>query len=174
MKQIMLLLLIVLMPTAALAQHAHGAQIVPKETGQDAFAAISEIVSQLQADPATDWSTISIDALRAHLVDMNRVTLMSDVQSIRSETMIAFNVTGQGKTVSSIQRMTTAHAPMLAAQTGWTIRAIPTDHGATLQISAADKGQLQKIAGLGFFGVMTIGAHHQAHHMMIAMGHNPH
>jgi hypothetical protein len=27
---------------------------------------------------------------------------------------------------------------------------------------------------LGFFGVMTIGAHHQAHHLQMTMGEDPH
>ena len=35
--------------------------------GQDAFAAIQEIVEILAADPKTDWSKVNIDALRQHL-----------------------------------------------------------------------------------------------------------
>ena len=47
----------------------------PAKSGQSAFAAIQEIVSILEADPATDWSKVDIDALRQRLVDMNNVTL---------------------------------------------------------------------------------------------------
>ena len=53
----------------------------PKEPGQGAFAAIQEIVSLLVANPETDWSKVDIPALRAHLVDMNNVTLHARVEA---------------------------------------------------------------------------------------------
>jgi hypothetical protein len=31
-----------------------------------------------------------------------------------------------------------------------------------------------KLRGLGFFGVLALGMHHQAHHLMIARGQSPH
>ncbi len=40
-----------------------------------AFGAVQEIVEILEADPATDWSKVDIDALRQHLIDMDNVTL---------------------------------------------------------------------------------------------------
>ena len=54
---------------------------MPQETGQSAFAAIQEIVAMLEADPATDWSKVDIEALRQHLIDMNNVTLAATVQA---------------------------------------------------------------------------------------------
>lgn len=74
----------------------------------------------------------------------------------------------------SIGRMTHAQAPMLAASTGWTVDATPRQDGATLMISVTDDVALAEVLGLGFFGVMTLGAHHQAHHMAIATGADPH
>ena len=35
-------------------------------------------------------------------------------------------------------------------------------------------GDAAQIQGLGFFGLMTIGAHHQEHHLMMAKGAGPH
>lgn len=64
---------------AAEKTHDHGAMMMgsgmPGETGQAAFAAIQEIVAMLDADPATDWARVDIEALRQHLIDMNNVTL---------------------------------------------------------------------------------------------------
>jgi hypothetical protein len=31
-----------------------------------------------------------------------------------------------------------------------------------------------KLRGLGLFGVLTVGMHHQEHHLMIARGDSPH
>src|SRR5690349_19552961 len=42
---------------------------VPTQSGQAAFATISEIVRMLKADPKTDWSRVNIEALRQHLID---------------------------------------------------------------------------------------------------------
>src|SRR5271167_2194275 len=57
----------------------HAAQFartgIPTMPGQDAFGAIQEIVQILQSDPKTDWSKVDLEALRQHLIDMNKVTL---------------------------------------------------------------------------------------------------
>ena len=174
MKLFTLLSFLILSPTGAFAQHAHADNAVATETGQAAFAAISEIVLLLQKDPQTNWSEVSIPALREHLVDMDRVTMLSKTTTRQSGEGLAFHVSGDGETVDSIQRMTVAHASMLAAQTGWAVTANATKNGAILQIQTSDSGDLQKAKALGFYGVMAIGAHHQSHHLMIATGHNPH
>ena len=190
MKPLMIALLLLAFPAAALAQQSHqshdmagheaGMQqhttstSILTEAGQDAFATISEIVQLLESDPETDWSKVSIDALREHLVDMNEVTLNSATKTIESENSIGFNVTGVGRTIVSIQRMVTAHAPMLAAETGWSVDTNTNDEGATMTITTSNKTELEKIKALGFYGVMTIGAHHQMHHLMMATGMNPH
>ena len=46
----------------------------PREAGQSAFAAVREIVGILEADPATDWSKVDVEALRRHLIDMMQAT----------------------------------------------------------------------------------------------------
>jgi hypothetical protein len=53
----------------------------PTRPGQDAFGAIAEVVRLLEADPNTDWSTVDLERLRQHLIDMNEVVLRSDVKS---------------------------------------------------------------------------------------------
>jgi len=73
-------------PKLAAQQHVHtpgsthsAAAPLPWQGGQAAFAAISEIVAMLQADANTDWSTVNLERLRLHLVDMDLVTLRSRV-----------------------------------------------------------------------------------------------
>ena len=56
----------------------------PTLPGQDAFGALQEIVSILEADPHTDWSKVNLEALREHLIDMNEVTLRADAVRSRS------------------------------------------------------------------------------------------
>ena len=169
-----LTVVISLLAFPAIGQHTHHRSDAPMETGQSAFAALSEIVQILSDDPATDWIKVNIPALRDHLVDMERVTTEAKVNTRSEARIVEFHVYGAGDVADSIKRMTFAHAPMLEMATGWAVSADPTKGGVIMRIAVATKQDLSRVLGLGFFGVLTIGAHHQAHHMQIALGMNPH
>jgi hypothetical protein len=145
---------------------------MPTEAGQGAFAAIEEIVAILEADPNTDWSKVDVDALRQHLVDMNAVTLEAKVTSAPIEGGERFDVTGEGAVSDSIRRMLLAHAATMNGIDGWTFEAKEIEGGASLDVHAPPR-DADKVKGLGFFGIMTLGMHHQAHHLMIARGMKP-
>jgi hypothetical protein len=151
----------------------HGMGMTPVQPGQAAFAAIAEIVELLEADPATDWSKVDIEALRQHLIDMDNVTLKAVVSATPVEGGMQFAVRGSGAVRDSIRRMVTAHAATMEGVGGWTFSSAESDDGAvlTVVVPAAD---LPKLKALGFIGVMTRGMHHQQHHLMIARGEHPH
>lgn len=179
---------ILAVPLAALAQthtpaterERHGAAIekpvasMPAQPGQGAFAAIQEIVAMLDADPNTDWSKVDIDGLRRHLVDMNNVTLYAEVTATPAESGVRFTVTGAGPVRESIRRMVTAHTETMSGTGGRTIVAEAHPEGAVMTVTVENQADLPKLKGLGFFGILTLGMHHQAHHLMIAAGHAPH
>lgn len=160
----------------AMAQHAHsnqgGGAVI--QTGQAQFEAITEIVTVLRNDPATDWESVDVQALRDHLVDMDNVTMRSTVVTNPDVDRVTFTIEGNAGVVHSIQRMVTAHSPMLAAETGWPVASALNSNGATMTVIVPDDADRNQVLGLGFFGLMTIGAHHQAHHLMIATGSAPH
>ena len=156
------------------AQHAHNSSHGPTEVGQAGFAALAEIVEILSADPKTDWSQVDITALRKHLVDMDRLTMEAKVTTSITEQEVTFKISGDYKTAETIKRMTAAHGPMLAGETGWVVEVEPILDGAVMTLTDVRAGDLNRIRALGFFGVMTIGAHHQSHHLMIATGADPH
>ncbi|RNJ48092.1 hypothetical protein [Methylocystis hirsuta] len=151
----------------------HQMAAAPAEAGQAAFAAIQEIVGLLEADPSTDWSKVNIEALRQHLIDMDNVTLRAEVKSESVDGGLRFTVSGSGPVKNSIQRMVIAHAATMNGAGDWTFNAVQTDEGAVLTVRAPAKDQ-DKLGGLGFIGIMTRGMHHQAHHLMIARGADPH
>ena len=154
------------------AMHARPQPAVslPAEAGQSAFAAIGEIVLLLQADPETDWSKVDIDALREHLVDMNELTLNAVAREEPIPGGLQIEVTGEGRTLRAIQNMVPAHAAELAKVDGWQVEAATRDGGARLLVTSTDRRQEAPIRGLGFFGLMATGAHHQTHHWAIATG----
>ena len=157
----------------AVAQHAHQLHLT-SETGQSQFVAIAEIVSLLRNDPETDWSQVEIKALRDHLVDMDNVTTKALVERTVDELSATFLITGDEVAAASIQRMVLAHSPMLQQSSDWSVLAQEQEGGAKMMIQASSEDAFNQVLGLGLFGLMTIGAHHQQHHLMIATRQSPH
>ncbi len=141
--------------------------------GQSAFAAIEEIVLALSNDPGTDWSKVNIDGLRDHLVDMELVFTDADVSTKEVDFGLEFTVTGTGKTIGAIQRMTVAHSGVMEDSGPWSFNAVKTDTGAVLTVTTS-ADDLVKMKAIGFFGIISLGMHHQSHHWMMASGSNPH
>ena len=168
------LLLAIVMASPVAAQHAHSsaghAMGGPQETGQSAFAALAEIVAILQADPETDWERVDIAGLRRHLVDMDLLTTDAVVTRILRPEGARFETRGTPRGLEAIRAMVPAHAPFLAAETGWHVETEDLDDGVALIVD----GNAAQIQGLGFFGMMANGAHHQEHHLMLARGAAPH
>jgi hypothetical protein len=173
MKLSILSAAIVFVASSAVAQHAHRSSS-PIETGQSQFAAIAEIVTLLRDDPETDWTQVDIKALRDHLVDMDNVTTKASVVRTVDQLRVTFTVTGDDLVAPSIQRMMLAHSPMLQRSSDWSVVAKERVGGATMMVQVSSDEELTQVTGLGFFGLMTVGAHHQQHHLMIATGQSPH
>ena len=146
----------------------------PSETGQSAFAAIAEIVRILEAKPETDWSTINIQVLRNHLVDMSELTLKAAVERVTDEDGITFIVTGKGGTLRAIKAMVPAHAKELEKMAGWSASTTVQPDGVRLLMQPNSDKERAKILGLGFFGLMATGSHHQPHHLGMATGQMTH
>jgi len=141
----------------------------PAMPGQQAFGTIQEIVRALEADPATDWSKVSISALREHLIDMDEVTMHAAAAERTFANGIEMTVTGEGRTLAGIKRMVPAHVHELT-QLGWNAVAEDLPNGVKLTVTSDDATQATKLKGLGFIGIMVQGAHHQQHHLMMAKG----
>ena len=164
-----------LVTTAATAQtaHDHAAMMaqntgIPLEPGQGAFAAIAEIVEMLAADPETDWSKVDIAALRRHLIDMDNLVSFAEATQEDRPDGAAFRVSLIGPGGDAVRRMVPAHAPVLAAETGWTSTAEGSGDEIVWTVTSPDNASA--IRALGFFGLMAVGNHHQAHHLGMATG----
>jgi len=141
---------------------------IPTEPGQSAFATIAEIVRILQADPDTDWDAVNIDALRMHLVDMDAVTLRARAVTTDVDGGAAFDVTSTNARVTqAVRAMTIGHARTMSGVGGLTIKASEIDNGARMVVTGDNAAMIR---GLGFFGVLGLGNHHQPHHIALARG----
>lgn len=94
---------------AAHGQEGHVGGLMLTEPGQGAFAALSEVVRVLEANPHTDWSRVDLAGLRAHLVDMDR--LVSDAVVTETDLLdgLLMMTTGNAETIATLQRMVPAH-----------------------------------------------------------------
>lgn len=158
--------------TSLMAGMGEGTALV--EGGQSAFSAITEVVAALQADPSTDWAMVDIDGLRDHLRDMDIVTLDSRSVTREIEGGLMFEVTGEGDVVAAIRRMVSAHAGMMDGADGWTYSTVEIPNGAALSVTVFEASDLAMLKGLGFYGIMASGMHHQTHHWAMASGADPH
>ena len=144
-----------------------------KEPGQGAFAAIQEAVEALDADPNTDWSKISIDRLREHLIDMDEVTLHAQLKSQDIPNGSRIIVTGHGRTLDAIQRMVVAHAKAMGDYPLFTMTAEATSDGAIVTLLAKHPADVAHVRALGLIGALSEGMHHQMHLWMIVTGQMP-
>lgn len=154
----------------------HGSTASPSgltAPGQDAFAAIQEVVGRLEADPNTDWSHVNIEALREHLIDMNEVTLHAVIRPEPMSGGIRYTVTGEGRTREAIQRMVLGHAESMGDAEHWSMTAQRTAQGAVVTVAPKTPDDLPRIRALGLIGMMSDGAHHQVHHWFLATGQGP-
>lgn len=141
--------------------------------GQAAFAAIADVVRQLEADSTTDWSRVNIERLLQHLIDMDEVIMHADVLATKVSAGARFTVRGAPRTATAIKRMLTSHAAMLGSESGLIARVQPLPDGAVFTVTAKDGGAVQsvdRIRALGFAGLLTLGEHHAAHHLALARG----
>ena len=134
---------------------------------QDAFSAIRAVVTQLEANPDTDWSKISIEALRNHLIDMHEVTVNAEVETTEVEGGASYRVTGTGRALEAIRNMVPRHASQMTGESDWTAVTEEIENGVEVTVTAAVDDQVAKIRALGFMGFMVSGDHHEMHHMAI-------
>lgn len=155
-------------------QGSLGGDVVLTEPGQGAFAALSEVVRVLEADPDSDWGRVDLAGLRAHLVDMDRLVLDAVVIETELPNGLLSRATGEAETIVTLRRMVPAHAAQLARDNRWTVVAIEVENGMELRVSSDDPATVARIKGLGFFGLMASQDHHRAHHLMLARGEGAH
>ena len=158
------------MDHGTLGQQQQMAAVSLTEPGQGAFAALSEVVRVLEADPDTDWSRVDLAGLRAHLVDMDRLISDAVVTETELSDGIVATATGDAETAATLWRMVAAHAVQLAMDDRWIVAANETGHGMELRVTSGDPAVVARIRGLGFFGLMASQDHHREHHLMIARG----
>jgi hypothetical protein len=159
------------------AMHGHHAATpaasTPSLPGQDAFGAIAEVVSLLDADPDTDWSRVDLERLRQHLIDMNEVVLRSAVKASPVPAGLAMEITGAPRTERAIRAMLVPHAVELDGMADWTARTERIPGGLRLTVTARaldDARTVARIRGLGFIGLLVQGGHHGPHHLAMAKG----
>ena len=165
-------------PQGPMPSHGSGADMHAQHMqmmlpGQDAFGAIAEIVRVLDADPATDWAKVDLERLRQHLIDMHEVVLRSAVKRASVPGGLAMEITGTGRTEQAIHSMVVPHATELDRTPSLSAKTEPIAGGVRLTVvakKADDAKTVARIRGLGFAGLLTEGAHHQAHHLAMAKG----
>ena len=128
----------------------------------------------LSADPDTDWARVDIDGLREHLVDMNQLVVGASVHSEHLQNGLRMRIDTSGRPGEAASRMVPAHAPFLAAESGWQSQVASEGDEIVWTVTTTDGEAVARIQALGFFGLMATGDHHRMHHMAMARGEAAH
>ena len=145
-------------------------QALPSEPGNDAFAALSEIVQILSDDPETDWNRVDIGAVRRHLADMDALVKGAVVEATQLQHGLEMRVALDGRAGEAASRMVPAHSRVLAAETGWSSDIVAREDHLVWAVVGSTEADGTRIQALGFFGLMATGDHHRAHHLALARG----
>jgi hypothetical protein len=142
-------------------------------SGSAIFDALSAQVAQLDADSATNWSKVNLEAFRQHQIDMNDVLMNAVVVQKNVEGGVSLKITGTGRTVGAIQRMVVTHMNALQMTGQYVTSSKKIANGAEAVVTApapASAAAVARIRGLGFAGLITQGTHHMRHHDAMARG----
>jgi len=150
--------------------------VLPTEAGNDAFGTIQEVMTLLLNDPSTDWSKVNLEALRLHLLDMEDMTKNIEVvsQTRIKKGMIAIVKATTERSSNALKRIFMAHPQVLKSESGFDMQVEFSGAQYTLTTTTDKRADVDKIRGLGYIGLMAYGNHHQAHHLSMAKGVNPH
>ena len=156
----------------SIAKNSH---FVLTEAGTDPFAVIQEAIALLEANPDTDWSTVNIEALRLHLIEMQDMTLNVTVeQQPVSFGFQAVITPTTNRALQSMSQVLSAHPSQMKEETGWDMVVTNNNGIFTIAVTTDQLQDVDKIRGLGYIGIMAYGNHHQQHHWAMASGENPH
>ena len=152
-----------------------GFSAVLSEAGTDPFAVIQEAIALLEANPDTDWSTVNIEALRLHLIEMQDMTLNVTVeQQPISLGFMAVITPTTNRALQSMTQVLSAHPSQMKEETGWDMVVTNNNGIFTIAVTTDQLQDVDKIRGLGYIGIMAYGSHHQPHHWAMASSENPH
>ena len=173
LTRLLLAFLLTVSTSNLFAQHGNHADGTPlSEPGNAIFGTIQEVVNKLEADPNTDWSKVSLEALRQHLLDMKAFTEEVSVKSqkpIENGIRITIHPNSE-RAASALKRLFSMHPAMLKQETGWNMDAKQDGSAWIITCTTNVKTEIEKIRALGYIGLLAEGAHHQRHHWMIATG----
>ncbi|HVS14203.1 MAG TPA: hypothetical protein VMV46_09780 [Thermoanaerobaculia bacterium] len=150
--------------------HDQPARLASGEVGQDALGAIQEVVGLLLADPATDWSAVSIARLRQHLVDLDRLTLVARVEETEIERGLRVRVAGDDEVLAAARRAVLRHATRMDGFRGWRVTGEDTGDAVVLELSTEQEAEVAVLRGLGFYGFLASGVHRPHQLLAIARG----
>jgi hypothetical protein len=150
--------------------HDQPARSASELGGQDALSAIQEVVGLLLADPATDWSRVSIARLRQHLVDLERLTLFAAVEETPIDGGLRVRVTGDAQLLDAARRAVLGHARRLDGFRTWSILTEDAGDAVVLELTTQNADEVTVLRALGFYGFLASGVHRPHELLAVARG----
>lgn len=143
----------------------------PPLLGPPALAVLAEILARLEADPATDWRRVDLEAVRAHLRDLDRVILAAEAEPRELVGGVELRVSGSdAASEAAIQRLLPAAAERLAAARRWRLATRPIEGGLLVEIRSRDPRETERIRASGLVALLVAAASDEAYLLDLARG----
>ena len=139
-------------------------------TGSDALGAVQEVVGLLLSDSRTDWQQVSIQRLRQHLVDLDRLVVRAAVEEREIDGGVVAVVGGDDESVAAARRVVLRHAERMNGFRGWRVAARDLDDRIEVSITTADASELPVLRAIGFYGFLASGVHRPHELLAVARG----
>jgi hypothetical protein len=75
---------------------------------------------------------------------------------------------------ATLEPVFAAHPAQLKRKTGWDMHVAKQGDAFVLTVTTPHPAEVDRLRGLGYIGVMALGAHHQVHHWGMVQGASPH
>lgn len=164
------LLLLALSPPRAAAEPV----LRPRLPGPPALTLLADLVARLEADPATDWQRVDLEAARAHLRDLDRLTLFARAEVRELVGGVELLVTGPDAAgEAAIRRLLPGAAARLAAARRWRLATAPIEGGLRVEVRSLDPRETERIRALGLVALLVAAAGDEAYLLNLARGEPP-
>lgn len=161
------LLLATLLPPQAVAEPV----LRPRPLGPPALVALADLIARLENDPSTDWRRVDLEAARAHLHDLDRLTLAAEAEARDVPGGVELRVRGpDAATEAAIRRLLPGAAARLATARRWRLATAPMEGGLLVEVRSQDPRETARIRALGLVALLVAAAGDEAYLLALARG----
>ncbi len=127
----------------------------PREMGSGLYTTLAELVYLLEKDDRTDWSKVDLTRVRNEVLALDLILSEAEVAQENTEEGVILTVTGSEAVMDAARPTLGTLSAELAQATGWTSTSDVVEDSIVWTVSDPQKQVVDRIQGLGFYGLVV-------------------